>query len=343
MDSVSTVGKGYFNYYHVKSRTDYTDGKARTAWYDRDLTKEEICSNNVTLNREYAGADLCRKVASAYEGIAEANRAKYSTAREATDAIWAKYTATREYSAYSHEERVAMARNELNMTLYGTVQLGDVHNDPHLKGEVTKNKLGNDEKNDREFNVKTLEKQIMNVLEKFGVNPSVVNSNSFIFSIDSKTKKVAVSFLDNKDGADELINLLQDALNSKNNAEKLFNNLLCDANKQGLLPKDALTKYKLYSDFYDITGLDIDDFRQTKEGFVDDDGVEAKEIFKEALKSTTRVPTEFKGAAYEYFVQLETQAAEYDISKVSVLNVSMEYRNGYVHLNGDQKHIDYSV
>lgn len=55
------------------------------------------------------------------------------------------------------------------------------------------------------------------------------------------------------------------------------------------------------------------------------------------------MPTEFKGAAYEYFVQLETQAAEYDISKVSVLNVSMEYRNGYVHLNGDQKHIDYSV
>ena len=45
MATVNTVGNGYYNYYNVKSRMDTTDGKAVTVWYERDLSKEEICND----------------------------------------------------------------------------------------------------------------------------------------------------------------------------------------------------------------------------------------------------------------------------------------------------------
>ena len=53
MESISSVGRGYYNYYHDKSRYETPDGKAKTAWYDRDLTTEEIGKNNAgVLNKD---------------------------------------------------------------------------------------------------------------------------------------------------------------------------------------------------------------------------------------------------------------------------------------------------
>ena len=343
MESISSVGRGYYNYYHDKSRYETPDGKAKTAWYDRDLTTEEIGKNNAgVLNKDYQCADLCRKLADAYQSIAESNRAKYSTAQEVKDAVWAKYTATGEYSAYSHEERAAMARNEIHMTLFGTID--NWNNDPHLKGTVSKNTHnGSNETESRAFNIKTLGTQFMNLWNNNGIDTSKINGSSFLFCINGMNLQATITLLNGEKQDSGLLDLMTKALNSNGNASNLFYNLLYDANKQGILPHDSLAKWKLYSNFKEITGLDITTFKQTEKGFVDNNGVTAKEIFKESLKSTTKVPAEFKGAAYEYFEQQEKEAMKYDISKVPDLNLSMEYRNGYVYLNGDQKHIDYCV
>ena len=343
MESISSVGRGYYNYYHDKSRYETPDGKAKTAWYDRDLTTEEIGKNNAgVLNKDYQCADLCRKLADAYQSIAESNRAKYSTAQEVKDAVWAKYTATGEYSAYSHEERAAMARNEIHMTLFGTID--NWNNDPHLKGTVSKNTHnGSNETESRAFNIKTLGTQFMNLWNNNGIDTSKINGSSFLFCINGMNLQATITLLNGEKQDSGLLDLMTKALNSNGNASNLFYNLLYDANKQGILPHDSPAKWKLYSNFKEITGLDITTFKQTEKGFVDNNGVTAKEIFKESLKSTTKVPAEFKGAAYEYFEQQEKEAMKYDISKVPDLNLSMEYRNGYVYLNGDQKHIDYCV
>ncbi len=343
MESISSVGRGYYNYYHDKSRYETPDGKAKTAWYDRDLTTEEIGKNNAgVLNKDYQCADLCRKLADAYQSIAESNRAKYSTAQEVKDAVWAKYTATGEYRAYSHEERAAMARNEIHMTLFGTID--NWNNDPHLKGTVSKNTHnGSNETESRAFNIKTLGSQFMNLWNNNGIDTSKINGSSFLFCINGMNLQATITLLNGEKQDSGLLDLMTKALNSNENASNLFYNLLYDANKQGILPHDSLAKWKLYSNFKEITGLDITTFKQTEKGFVDNNGVTAKEIFKESLKSTTKVPAEFKGAAYEYFEQQEKEAMKYDISKVPDLNLSMEYRNGYVYLNGDQKHIDYCV
>ena len=59
MLTTSSVGNGYYNYYHDKSRYETPDGKAITAWYDRDLTTEEIGKNNAgVLNKEIGRAHV---------------------------------------------------------------------------------------------------------------------------------------------------------------------------------------------------------------------------------------------------------------------------------------------
>lgn len=91
METVERVGRGWYNYYHQKSRVETPDGKAMENWYDRDLSKEEVnASNDHTLNRESYGADLCRTLYEAYAGIAAANRARYSNVKDMRSAVNAK-------------------------------------------------------------------------------------------------------------------------------------------------------------------------------------------------------------------------------------------------------------
>ena len=345
MATVNTVGNGYYNYYNVKSRMDTTDGKAVTVWYERDLSKEEICNDNSGVpDRNYQGADLCRKLADAYRGMAESNRAKYSTAQDAQNAIWAKYTATKEYSAYSHEERVAMARNELNMTLYGYINLGDVWNDPHLKGEVSKNKHnGVDKAENRSFNMKTLSAQFMNLWNNNGIDASKMNGSSFLFKVNGMDLQPTVMLLGGKNQDESFIESITKALNSNENASNLFFNLLYDASKLGKIPKDSLTKWKIYSDFKNVTGQDIRDYKQTDKGFVNKDGRNAIDVYSEALKISEKVPREFKGVAKEYFSSLVDDAMRYDIEKTPDIELTMEYRDGSVYLNTDKAHVDFKV
>ncbi len=337
----SAVGNGYYNYYHDQSRYETPDGKAMTAWYDRDLSLEEIDSNNSgVLNKDSQGADLCRKLADAYRGVAESNRSKYSTAQEAKDAIWAKYQASGEYSAYSHEERTAMARNEIHMTLYGTIDTWN--NDPHLKGTVSKNtRNGTNESENRSFSIKTLAAQFLNLWNNNGINISQMNGSGFLFSVNGMSMQASISLLNGKKQEPSFLELMTKALNSNDNAGNLFSNLLYDANKQGILPQNSLAKWKLYSDFKNVTGLDITTFKQTENGFIDKDGRDAIDIYDEAIRERKSMPVEHRTAAKEYFRKLVDDAMKYNISEVPDLVLSMEYRDGELYLNGDKPHVDF--
>lgn len=343
MTAISSAGNGYYNYYHVKGRYETPDGKAKTAWYDRDLSQEEIGASNAgTPDRNFQNADLCRQIADAYRGLAEANRAKYATAQEATDAIWAKYNSQGYFCSYSYEERTAMARNEIQMTLYGTVRLGDIWDDPHLQGKVSQNAHnGADEVEARNFNVKTLEAQFQNLWANHGIDASRLSGGNFAFSVNGMDMRAAVTLLEGQAAGDDgLLGQMADALNSQKNAGNLFHNLLTDANQRGLLPRDALAKYRLFSDFKNVTGLDIRDFTQTASGFVDGEGRDATDVYAEALKTTDKVPAQFKGAANDYFQTLVADALRYDLATVPDLELQMEYRDGKVYLNGDKPHVD---
>lgn len=344
METVSSVGKGWYNYYHVSNRYETPDGKAMTAWYERDLSVEEIKSDNSGIpNREFQGADICRQVAAKFEGIAVSNRSKYSSVEEMKDAVWSKYLVGAAYRGLSHEEKQALARTEINMTMFGTVNSGEADIVAKIDGDFTKNKVGKSDEVNRVFNIKMLGTQIGNVFKNNGIELNELGNMEFRFSVNGMSNTLSITPAGTDKVSDELIYRIESALNTKENAKQLFFNLLYDSNKRGLIPTDQLTKWKLFNDFQHITGRDIREFKQTDDGFVDADGNYARDIYKDALKGTNRVPAEFTGAAYEHFTQLEKDAMRYDISKVEDLTLSLNYQNGAVMMPGEKKAFDISL
>ena len=346
MESISTVGRGYYNYYHDRSRPETADGKEKTAWYVREIPTDEIGRNNVRSSRDYEGADICRKVAEKLEGIAASNRSKYGSASEAKDAIWAKYSSQGAYKKYSHNQRAAMAMAEINMTLYGTVRYSDARILGEIEGDFTKSTLGRGDDEDRQYNINMLGKQMGNVLGNNGVNPALLGNSRFGISVNGFSNALSVFLLDakgNPDASEGLLELVAAALQTGRNASNLFHNMLVDANRQGLVPTDQLAKLRLFSEFKQITGEDIREYKQMDDGFVNKDGKKAVDVYKEHLEKSNKVPAEFKGVAFDYYKEVEANAMRYDIAEVPELTLTLEYQNGVVSLPGGAKGFDVSA
>ena len=103
---------------------------------------------------------------------------------------------------------------------------------------------------------------------------------------------------------------------------------------------DSMAKYRLYRDFYDVTGLDITSFKQTENGFFDGDGRNALDIYDENNSKRKNMLPEFRQMAKDYFKVLVDDAMKYNISEVPDLVLSMEYRNGEVFLYDEKTHFD---
>ena len=337
MMTTDVSGSGYYNYYHDKSRYETPDGKPKTAWYDSEIPMDEVGSNNVRPSRDYEGADVCRSVAGKLARVAKANRSKYGTADEVKDAIWAKYSAQGAYKNYTHEQRSAMARAEINMTLYGTVCYRDARIIGETCGDFTKSTVGRGDEEDRQYNINILGKQMANVLSQGGVNASILGSSRFGIGINGFSGALSVFLLDDRGNPNADSGLLEQmtaALSTGKNSRNLFHNLLVDARNQGLVPADQLAKYRLYSEFKQMTGEDIRDYKQTADGFVNNEGKKAIDIYKEHLKTSDKVPVEFKGAALDYYKEVEMSALKYDLAKVPEIALSMEYQDGIAILPG---------
>ena len=170
------------------------------------------------------------------------------------------------------------------------------------------------------------------------VSSSLMGGKSFQFSVNGFTGQLSVSLLNGDSDSEENVSLLEQmtsALNSNNNSKNLFYNLLYNSSKQGKIANDQLSKWKVYSEFKNITGQDIRLFKQKENGFVNEKGESASDIYRETLKTSKKVPAEFKGAAFDYFSELEKDAMKYDMSKVADLTLSLEYSNEPVKLDGD--------
>ncbi|HAT02287.1 MAG TPA: hypothetical protein DCS54_03285 [Oribacterium sp.] len=337
MLAVSNVGNGYYNYYHNIHRVETKPSKAIEAWYTQELSKESLRSSNVGIQSyETELAASFRKLASTYEEVAAENRNKYRTSGEVYAALHKKYYGDgSEYTSYSEIQKVAMFSNELSMTLYGVI--GDVGiadystilKDPHLNTDKGKDQ----ETGSKDVNAQTLSAQIGNVLRKYGVDLGANDQTAFLFSIDGMTKNLSISVLNNDPTwrADEaLLNQMSQALNSKNNSKNLFYDLLYNGARSGTNAADQLSKWSIWSNFNQMTGQDIRSFTQTSDGFLNERGVYAREIFKEALTTSGKIPSEYRAAAYEHFLQQEENALQYNLSKVSDLTLSLIYRNGSV-------------
>lgn len=229
------------------------------------------------------------------------------------------------------------------MTMFGYVNLSEAREVAGITGEISKNKSSVSDEEDRSFNKKMLGSQIANVFKNNGIALSLLSDKSFRFSIDGMTNKLSVTLIGKSEMSEGLIDTIENALNTKENAKKLFYNLLYDSSKRGMISSDQLAKWKLFSEFMNISGKDIRDFTQTPEGLVDSEGSYARDIYKHALIDTKKIPAEFKGTAYDYFTLLEEDAMRHNIAEVTDLTLSIDYRGGQVIMPGETPSFDKSI
>lgn len=159
-----------------------------------------------------------------------------------------------------------------------------------------------------------------------------LGSKMFNFSVDPLTKKLTVSLMNEADGAENqsLLQQMEQALNNNKNGRNLFFDLLYEGNDNNAFSKAELLKYSLMSEFHNETGLDIRNFTKTENGYVNDKGENALDLYKDALSTSQNVPAIYKGDAYSFFKELVDDSMKYDLEDIPDLVLSVTYQNGVI-------------
>lgn len=308
------INTKYVNYYNVKGR--YTTEAPQTpAWKKKyEVTTDKIKSKNYSQNSDAYKA-YC-KLEKTYYSSSVSNRSKYQDVNELSSALGQKYLFSPAYNGYSYSERRAMYENELEMTMYGCLSGGGNVNDPCLSGAVCEPS----EEDKSSFNRQMVNSQFQNILSNNGINLGLLND--ITLTIEPFKYQLKISGVDNE----ELIQRLKEALNKDNNSNQLFFHILhsCSTN----ISDDVRMKYRVFKDFQNVTGLDLRDFEQTNNVFINKEGETALDVYKESLKTTTSVPNEFKGNAFSYFEGLLGKISKHKFSEIPDLNLSIGYKDG---------------
>jgi len=240
------------------------------------------------------------------------NRAKYKDKASLMSALEQKYSASGPYSQYSREERMSMFRNEMNMTLYGVCS---DFTDPRLGGPV----MDTTDEEKAAYNRQMVNTQISNILTNAGLDISLLGDMAF--SIEPFNHTLTVLGLD-----DEKASLIERLLNDNRNSTELFHHIM--QSNRSRIDGDVRDKYRAMRDFKEITGEDLRAYRQTESGFVDANGRNALDVYKEALKTTDSVPAQFKGVVYEMFSDSLQSLMGKSFSDIPDLILQIGFSNG---------------
>jgi len=300
----------YFNYYNVKGR--YTPETPQTpAWRKAfEVVDDRVESNNHSQESEVYKAYV--KLEEVYSGVAASNRAKYKDKASLMSALEQKYSSTGPYSQYSRDERMAMFRNEMDMTMYGVCS---DFTDPRLGGPV----MSQSDEERADYNRQMVNTQINNILTSAGLDVSLLGDMTF--SIEPFNHTLTVLGLD-----DEKSSLIERLLNDNRNSTELFHHIM--QSNRFRIDDDARDKYRAIRDFKEKTGEDLRTYRQTAEGFVDASGRNALDVYKAALKATDIVPAQFKGVAYEVFSGNLQALMGKSFANISDLVLQIGFSNG---------------
>lgn len=300
----------YYNYYNVKGR--YSPETPQTPSWKKlyTATEDAIQSNNHNPESELCQAFL--KLEETYHAASVSNREKYKTEDALKQALAEKYLTGNAYSQYSRTERQAMYQNELNMTLFGCSSFN--LNDPHLNGHV----MGKTDEERAGYNRQMVNTQIGNILSNAQID---INSlGKITFSIEPYNHTLSVAGVENANMAAAIENLLNDGRNSI----ELFHHIL-QSNSYSIA-EDIKTKYRLIQDFKNITGLDLRQFHPAGNSLENDNGQNALDLYREALKTTSNVPAEYKGVAYDLFSEKIALLGE-NFANIPEMHLSIAFEN----------------
>jgi len=300
----------YFNYYNVKGR--YTPETPQTPAWRKAF---EVVDDRVESNNHSQESDLYKayvKLEEIYYDVAVSNRAKYKDKASLMSGLEQKYSATGPYGAYSRDERMAMFRNEMDITMFGVC--GNM-TDPRLGGPVK----ATTDTEQAAYNRQMVNTQLSNILSNAGLDISLLGDMTF--SIEPFDHTLTVLGVD-----DEKATIIEHLLNSDRNSTELFYHIM--QSNRSRIDGDVRDKYRAMRDFKEITGEDLRAYRQTESGFVDANGRNALDVYKEALKTTDSVPAQFKGVVYEMFSDSLQSLMGKSFSDIPDLILQIGFSNG---------------
>lgn len=309
----------YYNYYNVKGR--YTPETPQIPGWKEDyaVTTDKICNNNKSRDSDAYKA-YC-KLEDTYYALSVSNREKYDSEHELGAVLALKYSAQGAYRQYSDTERRAMYDNEYNMSVYGCLSGGGNVDDPHIDGAV----CDPTDSEKQSYNRQMVNEQLNTLLSNSGIDISQLSKYNMTFTIDPFNFILKISGVEDE----ELASKIENALNSGNNAQQLFCHILNSSKSS--ISDDVLTKYRTVKEFQNITGFNLNEFTQTEDGFVNANGENALDIYKESLKNSNAVPSQYKGAAYSYFESLLNKLSSKNYAGIQDLNLSINYQNGMLY------------
>ena len=309
------IESAYYNHYSVKGR--YTPDKPKVpAWKERyTITEDKIKSKNN--NQDSDEFKAYTRLEEVYYSLGVSNRAKYKTVSEVHAALSQKYHGSGNYKNYSYSEVDAMYSNELNMTLYGSLKGGGHPQDPHLKGEVR----APSDNEQQLYNRHMVNTQLGNVFSSNGLS-DLLGQYNMTFTIDPFNNILKVFGVDDV----ELTNKIEEILNSDGNSKELFYHIMNSSS--GSISDDVKLKYRALSSFKNVTGQDLRDYKQTESGMVNEKGENVLDVYRQALKESTAIPTEYKGDAYNYFAEQIEELLAKDFFSIPDLNLSIGYKDG---------------
>ena len=304
----------YYNYYNVKGRYKTSEPK-KASWIERyESVEDRIEGNNESKDSELYKAYV--KLENIYYDLGVANRAKYSSYEELQNAIAQKYSSAEYYSKYSSAERNAMYQNELSMSAFGFC--GNM-SDPRLGGPVH----GETDSEKKSYNRQCVNNQINNIFTNNGISRAFFENSSFSFIINPYTYRLTVE----GNGDKSIMSKMEALLNENGNSKELIFHILNSIGSANV-NKNVLAKYRVASLLREYTDLDIRNFTQTKDGLIDGDGNNILDVFRKSIQESSKVPSEFKGAAYDNFAGYVNQITKVDINNIDDMYLSIGFENG---------------
>ncbi len=304
----------YYNYYNVKGR--YTTSEPQKAgWVEKyESVEDRIEGNNSNKDSELYKAYV--KLEDIYYDLGADNRAKYSSYEELQNALAQKYSLAGYYGKYTVAERNAMYQNELSMSAFGYCSN---MTDPRLNGAPH----AETDSEKKSYNRQCVNKQINNIFTNNGISQASFVNGSFTFIINPYTYQLTVEGNADKSIMSQMATLL----NENGNSKELFFHILNSIGSTNI-DKNVLTKYMAASTLREYTNLDIRDFIQTKDGLIDRDGNNILDVFKKSVKESSKIPSEFKGVAYNVFEEYIKQITKEDVNSIEDLYLSIGFENG---------------
>ncbi|AVK85635.1 DUF4885 domain-containing protein [Lysinibacillus sp. B2A1] len=182
------------------------------------------------------------------------------------------------------------------------------------------------------FNRQQINGQFQQLLSQYQL--TMPKDAKLTFTIDPNTYKLGVSGTKDSDFA----RLLEEALNSENNAKQLFAHIIKSRSDDSTqFTQKKYDKYNLVREIQNVTGYNLKDLQVVDNKFVTKDGTDIFEIYQNNLKKNSYVSDWERGVRNSHYGSQLADLAKQGFDSIPDLILSIDYENGSFHDVGQRE------